>query len=705
VIEHAGVASLLPTLELLSERGHEVHIAFEKVKSAESGEQLEALLARNSKITVGELPHQAGAGWVPLARSVRRSIDYLRYLDPRYPETTKLRTRAASKAPSAAVHAGRLARAGGPVLSKGLLRTLQALERCLPPSPEVERYLAEQRPDVLLLAHLLPLGTSHADYLRAAKRLGIRTVFPVRGWDNLTNKGLLRDAPDLLLVWNDLQAREAEEMHGIPSENIRLTGAFRLDQWFGAVGPSRSREEFCDVVGLRADRPIVLYVCSSGFVARQEVKFVRSWVARLRERGGVFAEAGFLVRPHPLNAAQWSDAEFDDPQVVVWPRFGEAPRGKEAEANYYDSIYHSAAVVGINTTAQIEGAIVGRPVHTLLAEEFLETQQGTLHFDYLKADEFGLLYVGRTFDEHAAQLDESVRGREDDGRNERFVRRFVRPLGLERSGTEAVVEAMEELGTRPAPPPDRGAVLAPLVRVLLRPFARRSAAHEAKRRVDERTPLADLRHGFRKRALNRSGAPLVAGPWLGTEVDELLFWIPFLRAGQVRRGLAERLFVVCRGSSAGWYQGVGAGLVELEQLGAANAQVGEDELRGPLRESVSEAFRLGSRAFRVFPPQLVAAARSELATQGAGRTLAYEPLADLARSRGYVGAYGAEAVLAVLTGVPAVVLDEIPAEDAQLLSSFAGKPPFGEIRSAGGRDPRELIEELLGTPVEAAARA
>ena len=119
----------------------------------------------------------------------------------------------------------------------------------------------------------------------------------------------------------------------------------------------------------------------------------------------------------------------------VWPRFGESPHDDTSRRDFFDSIYHASAVVGINTTAQIESAIVGRPVHTILAEEFSETQQGTLHFRYLEADEFGLLHVGRTWDEHAAQLEASLRGEGDDGRNERFLRRFVRPLGLDRPAT------------------------------------------------------------------------------------------------------------------------------------------------------------------------------------------------------------------------------------------------------------------------------
>ena len=95
-------------------------------------------------------------------------------------------------------------------------------------------------------------------------------------------------------------------------------------------------------------------------------------------------------------------------------------------------------------------------MHTILADEFKDTQQGTLHFHYLKADEFGLLYVARTFDEHAEQLEASLRGEGDDGRNERFLKRFVRPLGLDRSASGLVADEIERLGSSPAPAPDRG---------------------------------------------------------------------------------------------------------------------------------------------------------------------------------------------------------------------------------------------------------
>jgi hypothetical protein len=64
----------------------------------------------------------------------------------------------------------------------------------------------------------------------------------------------------------------------------------------------------------------------------------------------------------------------------VW---GSNPIDEVARADYFDSIFHSAAVVGLNTSAFIEAGIVGRPVLTIVVPEFVENQHGTVHFDYL----------------------------------------------------------------------------------------------------------------------------------------------------------------------------------------------------------------------------------------------------------------------------------------------------------------------------------
>src|SRR6185312_9325244 len=252
------------------------------------------------------------------------------------------------------------------------------------------------------------------------------------------------------------------------------------------------------------------------------------------------------------------DLEIDDPQVSIWPRYGEFPLGTAPRQNFFDSLYHSAAVVGINTTAQIEAAIVGRPVHTVLADQYRDTQDGTLHFHYLANDEFGHLHVGRTFAEHAGQLERSVAEGDPGGLNERFVRRFVRPLGLDVAATPLAADAIEELGRRRRAP-DPGPRLGPAVRMALEPLANRIGdrrrAQKKGRQTDD--PLEELRRTVRDLVKQNRGVPVVAGPWLADEIGELMYWVPFVRRTmRITLDLPDRLVVVARRETLPWYEGL-----------------------------------------------------------------------------------------------------------------------------------------------------
>jgi hypothetical protein len=60
------------------------------------------------------------------------------------------------------------------------------------------------------------------------------------------------------------------------------------------------------------------------------------------------------------------------------------PDRRDARSEYYDSMYHAHAVVGVNTSALIESGIVGRLVFSFQVPELVGTQEGTLHFQHLK---------------------------------------------------------------------------------------------------------------------------------------------------------------------------------------------------------------------------------------------------------------------------------------------------------------------------------
>ena len=85
-------------------------------------------------------------------------------------------------------------------------------------------------------------------------------------------------------------------------------------------------------------------------------------------------------------------------------------------------------MVGLNTSAMIEAAIVGRPVLTVLLPEFRDNQEGTVHFHYLLDGPEALLRASRSMQEHARELAALLEGR-DPTRSQRAVRPPFRSAG------------------------------------------------------------------------------------------------------------------------------------------------------------------------------------------------------------------------------------------------------------------------------------
>jgi hypothetical protein len=450
------------TIRSLAERGHQVHLVFD-TRKWDSG-SLDALLEAHPNLSCGPAPAREQHWMRALARDVRATRDYLQYLGPAYKDASKLRQRASLG----------VSRRLRPLLDRriasmpAVLRTLDALlkavEEALPYSAAVERFIVEQDPDVVVVTPLVGLmpsvksgeiGRAQVDYVRSAGALGIPTCLCVASWDNLTTKGLIRGDPDVVTVWNDAQKREAVKLHRIPAERVVVTGAPSFDEWFERR-PSTTREEFCRAVGLRPDRPILLYLGSSRFSTPEEPPYVERWIRHLREAGHeALEDVGILIRPHPEYAVHWSDTTFaQHDQVSVWPppeSASQVTRKHWSKAEFYDSVHHSAAVVGVNTTAMIESAIIGRRAYTVVTPEFAHAQEGTLHFGYLLRESGGLLQTASTLEEHAAQLAEALDSDPSfEDVNGRFLEAFVRPRGLDVPASPVVAQAIERT-TRAVP--------------------------------------------------------------------------------------------------------------------------------------------------------------------------------------------------------------------------------------------------------------
>ncbi len=461
------------TVALLAQRGHRVHIVTDRMDNVGGTHIVSSLTSTYPSVTFEVVRPPRRGLWVALTNVLRLSIDYWRYLEPKFAQAAQLRGRAKEQVPGLMVALPTLPGLNSTAGRRWLMRVARAAERAIPPRPQVFDLLDREQPDLVLLTPLLYFGSRQVDFVRAARRRGIPTVLGVGSWDHLTTKGLIHEIPDRLVVWNEMQRVEATELHGVDPSHVIVTGAQAYDHWFERR-VSTTREQFCGRVGLPADRPYLLYLCSSPFITPHEVPFVRRWIEAIRAADDPRVRSlGLLIRPHPQNAEQWKDVDLSVyPDVSIWPRAGANPVDADARAEYFDSMFHSHAVVGVNTSALIESGIVGRRVYSLVAQEFSGTQEGTLHFQHLKNVEGGLLRLASTLDEHVAQIAPTlgVMAEGDDLKVRGFVQAFVRPHGLDVVATERVVAVIEATAaSRPAPVGEPAG--APLARLLLAPLA------------------------------------------------------------------------------------------------------------------------------------------------------------------------------------------------------------------------------------------
>ena len=437
--------NLESVVDELARRGHDVHLTAERRDSALGGRDIvERLAARHATVTFGMMPRRERAYFF-LASKIRLSLDYLRYLRSEYADTPALRRRARLRTPRGLLKVLRMPGARASAGRRTIARLLDGIDHALPPSPAIERFVDEQHPDLVIITPLVGVvASSQLDLLRSVRARRLPAAVCVWSWDHLSSKAIIRDIPDRLFVWNDVQRREALDMHGVPADRVVVTGAQCFDRWFDRQ-PSRGRAEFARHVGLPDDRPFVLWVCSALFPGSpSEAEFVTRWAAHLRASSDPrLRDVRILIRPHPSRASEWEDVDWRTVPGVAFR--GGNPVDDQSRADYFDSLYHSAAVVGLNTSAFIEAGIAQRPVLAILPQEFRASQEGTLHFRYLI--EGGLLTTSRSLEEHEAQLATMLEGPPAAvmARQQAFVRSFVRPRGLDIPATTVMADALESL--------------------------------------------------------------------------------------------------------------------------------------------------------------------------------------------------------------------------------------------------------------------
>ena len=454
-------------VEFLASRGHQVRLA-----SQDSSLELPSALRNVTGVSITACPKKRGDAWANDASLFRRAEDYLRYLEPPYDVATKLRSRAFSKLVQTLSNGQRDADLAwsevGLELTDVEIRRLRKffalVEETLPSDSAIEKFLKQESPDAVVITPLIDIGSGQTDFVKSARSLGIPVGMVLFSWDNLSTKGCVHVMPDRMFVWNELQKREAIELHGVPEQRVSVTGAPRFDRFIDLAagqGSVTTRSDFCRPLGFKKDKPIILYLASSKFVAGDERPFIQDWIRDVRtSEDPVVAGANLLIKTHPDLNRDWSDGSEErvswpgvEPVLVSSPFEGAGGFPSKrvavirnrftAAQSLYECLYHSTVVVGLNTSAELEAAILGKPVLTLAAGGDIQAgQQETLHFHYLLRANGGFVEMASSVDEHLKQLSDVVGGRYDSQHIQSFVTAFLRPRGWDINSSKVLARSI-----------------------------------------------------------------------------------------------------------------------------------------------------------------------------------------------------------------------------------------------------------------------
>jgi hypothetical protein len=215
-------------LVALLSRGHDVLVAFDHTKDAPSEDEQRSLDELTERYPVAfahrRLSRRTGM-WAISAMAIRRRLDYLHHIDqglqgyapppdPSYGYPSR-GFRVLLALPPFRWQFGR----------RFLVWSMQRLEAAMPLPRKIKALIADEDPDAVLVSPLVGSSSPQGDYVRVAAAAGIPTALVTENRDDLDGGGVLRDRPELTVVWGDSQGERAVNLYGIPRERIVVAAA------------------------------------------------------------------------------------------------------------------------------------------------------------------------------------------------------------------------------------------------------------------------------------------------------------------------------------------------------------------------------------------------------------------------------------------------------------------------------------------------
>jgi hypothetical protein len=242
---------------------------------------------------------------------------------------------------------------------------LKRYERRVPVNQDLREKIRKANPDLVVFPSSAydPIGN---DIVRICRPLGIKTLFLIDNWDNLSSKTIFWTKPDYLGVWGQQSKEHAITIHGFDERRVFNIGTPRFDGYYEARKKS---------LVSHFDFPYVLFAgCSLGF---DELWPLRALEEEIERNRAIYGDLKVVYRPHPWREPRFVNDRFEqdrfkhvvlDPQMK--PVFTAGGGGRlgtfQPDLSYYPVLLKQAVfVVGPLTTMLVEALLFYRRVLAL----------------------------------------------------------------------------------------------------------------------------------------------------------------------------------------------------------------------------------------------------------------------------------------------------------------------------------------------------
>ena len=202
----------------------------------------------------------------------------------------------------------------------------------------------------------------------SCKKYGIPVFALVHSWDNLTSKGELPAIPDCLMVWNEIMAQEAHEIHGVPQDRIEIVGGPQYET-YRKISKRAHITPFLERLDINPNSKIISFAANAAWMYPGEEEVVNSIVEAISS--GYFGNATLLLRLHPSNERtefyknKYSESKFvklDEPDSGFAAEHTGSLGTNRQIHEFVEFLIYSDVIINVASTIALDAICFDTPV-------------------------------------------------------------------------------------------------------------------------------------------------------------------------------------------------------------------------------------------------------------------------------------------------------------------------------------------------------